>query len=109
MSFSELIVEENIEMDTDREFTPEQVRDATGVSRSQLRYWEHLGIVVPVLYKGAQRTLRRYAPEQVERVRLIRKMLAEGMTLQGALRKMDNAGHRPEAGAVAVPLTPAQT
>ena len=92
-----------------QEFSPEQVRDATGVSRSQLRYWERQGIIVPTLNKRTQRTLRRYAQDQVERVRLIRKMLAEGWTLQGAVKRMDNAVRRPEAGADTAPPTPAQT
>ena len=91
-----------------QEFSPEQVRDATGVSRSQLRYWERQGIIVPTLNKRTQRTLRRYAQDQVERVRLIRKMLAEGWTLQGAVKRMDNAGQQPVAGAATAPLTPTQ-
>ena len=91
-----------------QEFSPEQVRDATGVSRSQLRYWERQGIIVPTLNKRTQRTIRRYAQDQVQRVQFIRHLLTEGWTLRAAAQKLATAGQQPVAGADTAPLAPAQ-
>jgi DNA-binding transcriptional MerR regulator len=64
---------------TDR-LGPRAIAAATGVSTDTLRHYERLGLL-----PGTARTpagYRRYAPETVERVRLIRRALVVGFSLK---------------------------
>jgi len=66
-----------------------EVRKLTGVSRSQLRYWDHHGIVNPILVAHASRTWRIYSAEQFERIVALKRLLDEGYSLKGAVRRLD--------------------
>ena len=68
--------------------TPEQVRKATGITRPQLRYWECLGIITPVMENHITRVWRRYTTANAVKIRRILYMLSEGMTLRGAVAKL---------------------
>lgn len=74
--------------------SPGEVRRLTGATRGRLRYWEANGHVSPSLVRTFSRTYRRYDAAQLERVRKIMALIAEGFTLAGAVRRLD-----AEAGA----------
>ena len=81
--------------------TTGQVSKLTGATRSQLRYWEIHGIVRPMLVAHSSRTWRLFHAAEVERIIGLKKMLDEGYTLQGAVRRLDG-----NAVAVAAELAP---
>ncbi|MCG0239943.1 MAG: MerR family transcriptional regulator [Firmicutes bacterium] len=50
----------------------------TGLTSRQLRYWESQGLVKPARTKGRQRL---YSEADIARLKEIKRLLAEGMTL----------------------------
>jgi len=58
--------------------SPAQLARLAGVSTDTLRYYERKGILVPVRTANGY---RRYQPHSIGRVRLVRRALAIGMTL----------------------------
>ena len=78
-----------------------EVRKLTGVSRSQLRYWEQRGIVNPSMVVHASRTWRLYPAEQTVRVAALKRLLDEGYSLKGAVRRL--AGNTVTAAAELAP------
>ena len=77
-------------MNTATGITAGHVRRLTGVSRSQLRYWEAHQIITPLLVPHVSRNWRVYPAEQIERISRIRNLLAMGMSLQGAVKRLDH-------------------
>jgi DNA-binding transcriptional MerR regulator len=69
--------------------SPARVRALTGVSRSQLRYWETLRAISPTLVPRASRVYHRYPPEQVQRIARVMHLLRGGYSLSGAIRSLD--------------------
>jgi DNA-binding transcriptional MerR regulator len=68
-----------------------------GMTVTQLRYLDRLGLVVPH-YRGAH---RRYGPDAMERLRLIKGLLGSGYKpgeLRAALRFQDALPVRPMTG-----------
>ena len=65
---------------SDRWIGPRAVAVATGVSADTLRHYERLGLLPGITRSGAG--YRRYSPESIERVRLIRRALAIGFSLK---------------------------
>ena len=81
--------------------TAGQVRKTTGVSRSQLRYWEAHNLITPTLVTHASRAWRTYPTEQVEKGAALKRLLNAGYSLRGAVRRL--AGN---AVAVAAEMAP---
>lgn len=69
--------------------TSGQVCMKYGVTRAQLRHWERIRAIRPVLWKKKKRTWRGYSPAMELRIRRLAYLLKEGMTLKGALAKID--------------------
>jgi DNA-binding transcriptional MerR regulator len=59
---------------------PQALSKATGVSTDTLRHYERLGLLPGTLRSGSN--YRRYAPETIERVHLIRRALVVGFSLK---------------------------
>jgi DNA-binding transcriptional MerR regulator len=59
---------------------PRAVANATGVSTDTLRHYERLGLLVRTARTSSG--YRRYAPETIERVRLIQRALTVGFSLK---------------------------
>ncbi len=51
----------------------------TGLTGRQIRYWEQHGLLAPARTKGRQRL---YSESDVERLKEIKRLLADGMTLE---------------------------
>jgi DNA-binding transcriptional MerR regulator len=64
----------------DRWIGPRALADATGVSTDTLRHYERLGLLGDVA--RTRGGYRRYAPANVERVRLIQRALVVGFSLK---------------------------
>lgn len=56
------------------------VEKLTGLTARQIRYYEKVGLLKPARTSGNQRL---YSPSQVELLRKIRALMAEGYTLDG--------------------------
>lgn len=72
---------------------PRALADATGVSTDTLRHYERLGLLPRTARTSAG--YRRYAPQTVERVRLIQRALIIGFSLKelaSALGQRDKGG-----------------
>jgi DNA-binding transcriptional MerR regulator len=77
-------------------FTIQQVSQKCDVSKSTLRFWEkkfkmHIS---PVRSKGGQ---RRYAVEQVAVIELIKRLKAEGLSLEGIRERICQDTHLCDA------------
>src|ERR1043165_4361603 len=72
-----------------------QLADLAGVSRDTLRHYERKG-VLPRALRG-QNGYRRYAPEALQRVQLVRRALSVGFTLDELAKvlKVRDAGGAP--------------
>lgn len=92
-------------MDTTHTNTPGMARDAdlldigeaaraAGVSPRMLRHWEEVDLLVPASTDPASGR-RRYAPTQVERIRQIARLRAEGLDL-ARVRTLLDPGLRRE-------------
>ena len=82
--------------------TAGQVRKTTGVSRSQLRYWESRRIITPTLVTHASRAWRLYPGDQVEKIMALKQMIDDGYSLRGAVRRLNE-----NAVVVAAEMAPA--
>jgi DNA-binding transcriptional MerR regulator len=67
---------------------------AGGVPTSTIRYWERRGLVAPTEWQAGQ---RRYGPEAVERVALLRLCQDAGFTLDEIARMLAEAHTNPPA------------
>lgn len=63
-----------------------EVAEISGVPQRQLRYWEEKGIIEPV---EAGSGVRRYDYPTVKKVLLVKELVDEGYTLDGAARKVE--------------------
>lgn len=63
-----------------------EVADITGIPTRKLRYWEEKGIITSVSDSGSA---RRYNYITIKRILLIKELLEEGYTLEGAAKKVD--------------------
>jgi len=69
---------------------------AVGVSPSALRLWERQGLVVPIRNGGRE---RRYGPDEMTRLRCIRRLrVEEGLNAPGIRRALGETGAVPVAG-----------
>jgi DNA-binding transcriptional MerR regulator len=66
--------------------TAADMRNA-GISRSRLRYWERKGLLRPARRPNS-RDWRRYSHADVETARRMLRLLAMGLTLQGAAKNL---------------------
>jgi len=60
------------------------VEDLTGLSRRQVRYYEQQGLLRPERSAGGHRL---YSPEDVERLTLIKSLMAKGFTTIESVRR----------------------
>jgi len=65
----------------------------TGVSQTQLRYWEQKNYI-HTLQAGEKNTTHRYAYGTLMRVHFIKMMLDEGFTLAAAVERADGYGNQ---------------
>lgn len=65
------------------------VEHLTGLTARQIRYYEAKGLLVPQRTPGRQRL---YSDADVERLRLIKAMMARGMTLQSVREQLEHGG-----------------
>ncbi len=72
------------------------VQKLTGLTGRQIRYYEHQNLLQPERTKGNQRL---YSPADVERLMQIKKLLAEGLTIEGVRSSL--AGDSPGTPAAA--------
>src|SRR4029079_367653 len=79
----------------DRGFSSGELAELTGVSRDSLRHYERKG-VLPRPLRG-QNGYRRYPPEALQRVQLVRRALSVGFTLDELAKvlKVRDAGGAP--------------
>lgn len=63
-----------------------EVAEISGVPQRQLRYWEEKGIIDPVEPHSG---VRRYDYPTVKKVLLVKELVDEGYTLDGAARKVE--------------------
>jgi MerR family transcriptional regulator, global nitrogen regulator len=63
-----------------------EVAEVSGVPQRKLRYWEDKGIISPV-EPGS--SVRRYDYPTVKRILVIKELVDDGYTLDGAARKVD--------------------
>jgi DNA-binding transcriptional MerR regulator len=61
-----------------------EAADRTGLSAHTLRYWERAGLLEPVDRNGSGH--RRYAEEDLERIRFLTKLRATGMPIRQVRR-----------------------
>lgn len=64
------------------------VQELLQISRNRLRYWETKGIITPTFRQHGMRRWREYDAGTVEKIRRIMDLLAEGLTLDGAVKKL---------------------
>lgn len=64
------------------------VQNEFWISRNRLRYWEAKGIIRPELVRHGCHVWRAYDPDTIQKIRRLLTLLDEGLTLQGALRKL---------------------
>jgi DNA-binding transcriptional MerR regulator len=69
--------------------TTSEVTRASGATRARLRSWEARGLIQPERVEHGSRTWRVYAPDQVERIKEVMALLAEGYSLGGAARRLE--------------------
>ena len=85
------------------------VERLTGLSARKIRYYEAMGLITPSRTPGNQRL---YSPADVDRLLEIKRLLAEGLNLQGVRARL-HATHGPHpAGAPhrpSMPLPPTWT
>ena len=77
-------------IDSEKFFTPAEVKDLVGISARRLYYWELRGAVKPKLVKLGSREFRRYSQKNVEKLKQIMKYLDEGFILDKAFEKAGN-------------------
>lgn len=78
-----------------REFSSNDVIDATGVSARQLQYWDTCGLICPVMkliYSSRGGTIcRRYSAVQVIEVRLLNESKVKGFHFAGCMDRLMSA------------------
>src|ERR1044072_7253980 len=79
----------------DRGFSSGELADSAGVSRDTLRHYERKGVLARRL--RGQNGYRKYRPEALQRVQLIRRALSVGFTLDELAKvlKVRDAGGAP--------------
>jgi DNA-binding transcriptional MerR regulator len=79
----------------DRGFSSGELADSAGVSRDTLRHYERKGVLARPL--RGQNGYRKYPPEALQRVQLIRRALSVGFTLDELAKvlKVRDAGGAP--------------
>src|SRR5690606_9099641 len=75
------------------------VERLTGLSARKIRYYEAMGLVPPSRTPGTQRL---YSPADVDRLLEIKRLLAEGLNLQGVRARL-HATHGPHPAGGAPP------
>lgn len=79
-----------------------------GVSRARLRYWERLGLLRPQRQPNS-RVWRRYSNNDLETGRRMIRLLALGLTIDGARRNLDRLAEVEAKNADAQSLLTNQT
>jgi DNA-binding transcriptional MerR regulator len=64
----------------DATLTISDAAEKSGISAHTLRYWERAGLIQPVTRNGSGH--RRYAQEDLERIRFLTKLRATGMPIR---------------------------
>ena len=67
----------------DAGLTQEALAERTGLSAHTLRYWERAGLLEPVSHGGGH---RRYANEELERIKFLTKLRATRMPIRQVRR-----------------------
>lgn len=62
------------------------VRRLTGLSERQIRYYDEKGLVVPERTPGGHRL---YTPAHVERLRAVRRLIEEGLSVEEVRQRLD--------------------
>lgn len=82
------------------------VEDLTGLSRRQVRYYEQQGLLRPERSEGGHRL---YSPEDVERLTLIKSLMAKGFTTIESVKRCLSSHLRLSAKGRGAPAgTPAE-
>ncbi|MDK2926234.1 MAG: MerR family transcriptional regulator, glutamine synthetase repressor [Bacillota bacterium] len=81
------------------------VRQLTGLTDRQIRYYEETGLVIPARTAGHQRL---YSPWEVERLKEIRDLLAEGFTIKTIKALFSRRGEKPPARHTSLPYEDAE-
>lgn len=81
------------------------VRQLTGLTDRQIRYYEETGLVIPARTAGHQRL---YSPWEVERLKEIRDLLAEGFTIKTIKALFGRRGEKPPARHTSLPYEDAE-
>jgi DNA-binding transcriptional MerR regulator len=68
----------------DATLTIAQAAEESGLSAHTLRYWERAGLLAPISRNGSGH--RRYAHEDLERIRFLTKLRATGMPIRQVRR-----------------------
>ena len=64
------------------------VKDKTGLTGRQIRYYEECELINPARTKGNQRI---YSDQDIERLKKIKKLLADGLNIAGVKQKLGTA------------------
>jgi DNA-binding transcriptional MerR regulator/quercetin dioxygenase-like cupin family protein len=75
---------------------------AVGVSPSALRLWERQGLIAPLRPAGAE---RRYGPDELTRLRCIRRLRVEGLNAAGIRRVLGGAADGGSPGSPSAAAT----
>lgn len=81
------------------------VRQLTGLTDRQIRYYEETGLVIPARTAGHQRL---YSPWEVERLKEIRDLLAEGFTIKTIKALFSRRGEKQPARHTSLPYEDAE-
>ena len=68
----------------DATLTIAQAAEESGLSAHTLRYWERAGLLAPITRNGSGH--RRYAHEDLERIKFLTKLRATGMPIRQVRR-----------------------
>lgn len=60
-------------------YTMAMVRNLTGLTDRQIRYYEEVGLISPLRSRGKQRI---FTPAEVERLNIIKERIAQGLTIE---------------------------
>src|SRR5881397_3624794 len=82
-------------MSKDGEFSSSELASLVGVSSDTLRHYERKGVLAPP--RRSTNRYRRYPPEALQRVQLVRRALSVGFTLDelAAILKVRDQGGAP--------------
>lgn len=81
------------------------VRQLTGLTDRQIRYYEETGLVIPARTAGHQRL---YSPWEVERLKEIRDLLADGFTIKTIKALFNRRGEKQPARHTSLPYEDAE-